>query len=440
MNCRIPAFLLLQLLISLRCQPASVPKAAFQTPPAKANDQQFRKDSTLKASQFLETLMMKYPQYFEKILQHRDEYRVQVIYTQIDRDAANNPVFTNYYFNVDSTRYFYPASTVKLPVALLALQKLNELRLPGLNKGSSMLTEKGYSGQTAVYNDPTTADGRPTIAQYVKKIFLVSDNDAFNRLYEFLGQDYINERLHKMGYEDVQINHRLDISLTEDENRHTNPVSFYDPNGKLLYQQPVHFSEREYSTRYDSVGKSYFADGQLTDHAMDFSKKNRISLEDLHRILRTVIFPGTVSPRQRFNLSDEDTRFVCQYMSQFPSESRFPAYDTAEYWDAYGKLLYWGSEKGNLPKSIRIFNKEGDAYGFLTDVSYFTDFDKHIEFMLSATLYCNNDGVLNDDQYDYDTIGLPFMKQLGQVIYEYEVKRSRPRTPNLFSFKFTYDK
>ena len=47
--------------------------------------------------------------------------------------------------------------------------------------------------------------GRPTIAHYIKKILLVSDNDAFNRLYEFLGQQYINTTLHQMGYTEVQI-------------------------------------------------------------------------------------------------------------------------------------------------------------------------------------------------------------------------------------------
>ena len=61
-----------------------------------------------------------------------------------------------------------------------------------------------------------------------KKILLASDNDAFNRLYEFLGQEYINNSLRKMGYKDVQIIHRLDISLTEQQNRRTNPVRFID--------------------------------------------------------------------------------------------------------------------------------------------------------------------------------------------------------------------
>ena len=178
---------------------------------------------------FLESLMKKYPKYFDSILLQRDQLKVQIIYTQINRDAANNPSFRNFYFNVDPDKYFYPASTVKLPVALLALQRLHELKRPGLDKNSSMITNKAYDGQTWTLNDPGAHDGRPTVAQYVKRIFLVSDNDAFNRLYEFLGQEYINDRLHKMGYNDVRIVHRLQIPLTEDQNRHTNPVSFYNP-------------------------------------------------------------------------------------------------------------------------------------------------------------------------------------------------------------------
>jgi beta-lactamase family protein len=397
--------------------------------------------SSVKTDAFLENLLKQYPDFFGKILQSRDSFQLQIIYTQIDRDAHNYPTFKNYYFNVDSTKYFYPASTVKLPVALLALQKINELRLPELDKKSTLITEKDYSGQTAVYNDPTTVDGKPSVFNYVKKIFLVSDNDAFNRLYEFLGQEYINERLQKMGYADAQILHRLSITLSEDENRHTNPVTFYNSSGKLLYKQSMQTSQLKYAVRNDSLGNGYYNnDDHLINQPMNFSKKNRICLADLHNILRTVLFPNSVPVNQGFNLSNEDYQFVYQYLSQYPPETNYPPYDSANYWDAFGKLLYWGSEKATLPKNIRIFNKEGDAYGFLTDISYFVDFDKKVEFMLSATIYCNSDGVLNDDKYDYETVGLPFMKQLGRIIYDVELKRKRNYIPDLYGFKMKYDK
>ena len=164
------------------------------------------------------------------------------------------------------------------------------------------------------------------LTNYVKKIFLVSNNEAFNRLYEFLGQEYINQRLQKMGYGDAQILHRLSIAASEDENRHTNPVSFYNAFGKLLYKQPMQASQLKYVSRNDSLGKAYYNnDGQLINQPMNFSKKNRICLADLHNILRTVLFPNSVPVNQRFNLSNEDYQFVYQYMSQLSGGNKLSA-------------------------------------------------------------------------------------------------------------------
>ncbi|MFT3933759.1 MAG: serine hydrolase [Chitinophagaceae bacterium] len=390
---------------------------------------------------FLENLMQTRPQYFSNILSNRKALKVQVIYTKIDRNQNNEPVFTPYYFNVDSVGYFYPASTVKFPVALLALQELHELSLPGVDKNNSLITEAAYSKQTAVYNDPKSLDGRPTIAQYIKKIFLVSDNDAFNRLYEFLGQQYINDKLHKMGYTSAEILHRLQISMSADENRHTNPITLYDTSGKLLYQQPMLFNQQTYNMRHDSVGNGYYNGSTLVPHAMDFSGKNLVSIKDLTDVLRRVLFPMSVTSQQRFNFTDEDYRFVKQYMSQWPTETIYPPYtDTTRFWPAYGKFLFYGAEKGPVQPGIRIFNKIGGAYGFLSDVAYIVDFDKKIEFMLSASIYCNADGILNDDTYDYDTVGYPFLKQIGKLIYDYEVTRPRAVKPDLTAFKMIYDK
>jgi Beta-lactamase enzyme family len=410
--------------------------------PRQSNQIDMTQQDTLPAKDsFLEDLLRQYPDSFAPVLDHSDSFRVQIIYTQIDRDVNNHPSFRDFTYHLDPDRYFYPASTVKLPVALLALQKLKELRLPNLDRNSSMITDAAYSGQTMVLNDPTTQDGRPTIAQYIRKILLVSDNDAFNRLFEFLGPGYIRDQLYRMGYGDAQIRHRLEVSLSADENRHTNPISFYDPAGRLLYQQPMQFDEFNWPLRRDSVGRAYYdAEGKFVPHAMDFSAKNRIGLADLHQMLRSVLFPASVPDSQRFGIKDDDYDFLYKYMSSYPEESLYPSYDTSQYWDAYGKFLYWGGQKGKLPKNIRIFSKEGDAYGFLTDLAYVVDFDRHVEFMLSCTIYCNQDGVLNDNSYDYDVVGLPFMKALGQVIYSYELTRPKPNTPNLLRFRFTYDK
>jgi beta-lactamase class A len=386
----------------------------------------------------LTTLLGANPQYFDSLVSQKQKFRIQIIFTQIDRKENNAAVFTDHFFNIDPGQYFYPASTVKMPTAILALQKLNELKVPGLDKNTTLVTGAAYSRQEPVYNDPNSADGRPTIANYIKQIFLVSDNDAFNRLYEFIGQEALNTQLHKMGYDSAQIIHRLNVSRTEDENRHTNPVLFYDVDANLIYSQPLVQSKLVYQPRKTFLGNGYYSGSQLINQPFDFSKKNRMLLTDLHSILKSVLFPEAVPASRRFNLTDDDYRFLYKYMSMKPGESDFPQYDTS-FNGAYSKLLMYGG-KGDLDPDIRIFNKEGDAYGFLTDVAYVVDFKNNVEFLLSASIYCNGDEIFNDDLYDYETVGLPFMKNLGQVIYQYELKRKKEREPDLSKFKFDYSK
>lgn len=394
----------------------------------------------IKDDPFLNQLLEKHPRFFRSIIEHKKQWNVQIIYTRIDRDANNNPTLSNHYFNVNRHQYYYPASTVKLPVALMALQRLNELKNTGIDRNTTMITEAAYSGQSETINDPTSADGKPTISNYIKKILLTSDNEAFNRLYEFLGQQYINDQLKAKGYPDAEIIHRLNIFLSEDENRHTNPVKFLDNYNNVIYQQGMGYNQKNHLIRNNFLGKSFYRNDVLIDSPMNFSKKNRLALEDIHSILRSLIFPGSVPANQRFNIAADDYRLMYQYMSQYPSETVYPAYDSAEYYDAYVKFLLNGNTKESLPKTLRIFNKVGDAYGEMIDVAYIADFDNNIEFFLSAAIDCTIDGVVNNDNYSYDSIGYPFMKNLGKVVYDYELSRKRNHIPDLSQFKIIYDR
>lgn len=389
--------------------------------------------------EFISGLFKTQPALFNDILVNRKALNVQVIYTQVDRDADGIPTFTHHSFNKNEQQYFYPASTVKFPVALLALQKLNELSIAGLDRNSTMITEAASSKLVGTFNDPNTPDGRPTIAQYIKQILLVSDNDAFNRLYEFLGQEYINAELHKKGYNNIEILHRLDIFLSETENRTTNNIRFFDSSKRLLYQQPQQLNRRQYAKRNDLLGTGYYSGGKLINQPMDFSKKNRMGLQDFHDILLSVVFPSSAKVSQRFNITEDDRQFLLKYMSEYPGESVYPFYDRKDYHDAYVKMILFGSEKGTPPPAVRIFNKTGTAYGQLTEAAYIVDYDKKIEFIVAATINCNTDNIYNDDKYAYDSIGYPFMKNLGRVLYNYEVNRVRKNKPDLSSMKFIYN-
>ncbi|MEM8524027.1 MAG: serine hydrolase [Bacteroidota bacterium] len=371
----------------------------------------------------------------KKVFDQPKKYQAQVIYTQIDRDENNVPSFISYQVGVDENRYYYPASTVKMPAAFLALEKINELNVIDLTKETPMLTGAGRAPQTAALNDKSAKNNLPSVAHYAKKIFLVSDNDAFNRLYEFLGQQYFNKKLQEKGFDNARVWHRLSVSGFDVEgNRYTNPVSFQHNNELLYYQgQQYSFDAKKWDLKDIIRGKARMTnEGEIINEPFDFRHKNYISVQDLHDLLKAVLFPESVTEKQRFNLTEEDYQFLYRVMSTFPKESDYPKYENKE--DNYVKFFIYGDTKDTIPDHIRIFNKVGWAYGFLTDVSYIVDFKRNIEFMVTASIHVNANETYNDGEYEYETIGLPYFGNLGRMLYEYEQKRVRKYAPDLSKF------
>jgi hypothetical protein len=390
---------------------------------------------------FLTKLLKKHESKFENVLKDPSKYRIQILYTQIDRNKENVPHFKTYSYRLNEKEYFYPASTVKMPTAFAALEKLSSLQIAALTRNTPMLHGTGHPLQTAVTSDSTSSNGLPSLAHYIKKIFMVSDNDAHNRLYEFVGQKSLNEELWKKGLKNTRLIHRLSVlGFDQEANRHTNPVSFYKEDTLLYYQGPVYSRiERNFNLEGEKMGRGYLSRGQVVEQPFDFTERNFISISNLNDCLKSVLFPQYVPENQRFDFTEEDYRFLYQVMSELPRESNFPDYSSLP--DNYVKFFIFGdNDTARIPSNIRIFNKVGTAYGFLTDVAYVVDFEHQIEFMLGATIYVNEDGIFNDDKYEYKTIGFPFLANLGRVIYDYEKERKRKYKPNLSRFKVdTYD-
>ncbi|MGY6521905.1 MAG: serine hydrolase [Mongoliitalea sp.] len=372
----------------------------------------------------------------QKVLAEPEIYQVQILFSTIHRDESGTINFEDHPFNLDDERYFYPASTVKLPVAILALEWLEAQGIAGLSAESIMLTDSIRPSQFPALVDSTAASLMPSIAHYVKKILLVSDNDAYNRLYELLGQEYINEQLRAKGLRHTVINHRLSLPMSEEENRHFNPIRFYAESGELLHSLPARYTNTVYAnTGNPTIGKAYFQKGSLVEEPMDFTYKNKFALSDLHGVVKRIVFPDAFSENQRFQLSEEARQFVLQYMGMLPGESTYPSYELPDYYDSYSKFFKFGTDKSPMPKHIRILNKTGWAYGHLLDGAYFVDFKEGVEFLVSAVIYVNENETLNDDTYQYETIGLPFFAELGDYLYQRQLKFPKTDKSHLNSIK-----
>ena len=391
---------------------------------------------------FLQKLMEAKPDLFGKVLNHPTKNEIQLMYTQVNRDKKNKPSFKTFTYNLNAKRYFYPASTVKLAGVIFALEKVNELSQKGLNVNLTMVTDSNFKGQTKVFKDATSENGKPSIAHYVKKILLTSDNDAFNRLFEFIGRAEINAKLKKYGMNESRILNRLAIGDGGEASKHTNPISFYDGD-KLIYSQAAQYDDKEYPLDLTNliVGKGYMdSKDELVNKPYSFENKNVFSITDQHSMMKRLISPEAYNKNERFNLTAEDYRLIYTYMSKLPTESDYPKYDEKEFWPTYAKMIFYGREKNAiLDKEIRIFNKYGDSYGFIIDNAYFVDFKNKVEFFLTAVVQSNEDGIYNDGKYEYETVCYPFMKNIGKEIYEYELSRKKVNPADLSKMKMDYE-
>lgn len=396
--------------------------------------------SAQQTDDFLVRLLENGDSLFRSVLAKPDEYKVQIIYTQINRDAHNFPSFKTYAYNLNDSLYFYPASTVKLPAAVLALEKLNRLKIMGLNKFTPMFTDSAYERQTRVLYDSSLENKLPSIAHYIKKIFLVSDNDAHNRLYEFMGQKYFNEELWKKGFTRIKMFTRLSVGFTIEQNKNTNPVYFKDGD-KVIYRQDAQYYNHNMKNDIYRLkqGKGYLdRNDSLINEPMDFTYLNCYPLSDQHEFIKRLMFPEAYPSEKRFELTEDDYNFLYKYMSMLPRESRYPDYKDNEHYDSYVKFFLFGDRKEQIPSNIRIFNKVGLSYGYLIDNAYVCDFENNIEFILSAYIHVNKNEIFNDGVYEYDSVGMPFLAQLGRIVYNYELKRERKYKPELSRFKFDY--
>jgi hypothetical protein len=347
-------------------------------------------------------------------------HEIALLYTRIDRDAVRTPAFTHHALGYVRRRWYGTASLVKLPAALLTLERLEQHGL-------------GIDARIALAAAPRTGEWpqgerlEQDVQRTLRRIFTVSDNAEYNRLYEFLGPDAIAARLTELGYTDARLISRLG-SPDPVANRRVGAAHLLAPDGRVVARWPERLTlvERRFPFVSAHKGKGWWNGNAVIPGPHDFAHVNFVPLEDLHHMLLALLFPNAMAPSARWRIGTELRSAALREMARFPRESVEPVYPESDYPDGYVKFFIFGNRGDRAPPGLRCYGKSGQAYGYLNDVEYVVDREAGVEFLLSATIHVNADGVFNDDRYEYDAVGFPFLYALGQAVLEYE--RARPRT------------
>ena len=357
-------------------------------------------------------LVLKSDPYLKEIVKDKEDYEIQVMLTKVNHDNAKID-FQNYQYQHDENQYFYPASTIKLPIVVLTLKKINELR----SKGSDItLKSKIILNNVDNYSNFKLQDSITSFQNLIADIFLVSDNSASNILIDFIGYNYFNDEMQNAGFDRTYLNHKFNPdpyvnSTWQISDLDNNMISSINDNQKII--------KADDKTNGLDKGERRYFNGEILDESLNFSEKNRFSITDMHNLIKYIFYPEIFDKVNTFNLNVEDYDFIRYWMSRFTYEDIGEKFIGDEnFFETYNKFFIHGDEQSVSNEQIRVYNKIGQAYGTSIDNGLIKNYQNNVEFILTSTIYTNKNKVINDNLYEYDDIAEPFLAKLSRAIYK----------------------
>ena len=349
--------------------------------------------------------------FLKEIIKKKEDYEIQILLTKIDQ--YNSKVdFQEYRYQLDDNKYFYPASTIKLPIVVLTLKKINELR----SKGSEItLKSKITLNYKDDYSELVIRDSITSFQNLIADVFLVSDNSASNILIDFIGYNYFNHEMENAGFDKTYLNHKFNPDLYVNStwqisDLDNNIISSINDNQKII--------KADEKTNGLEKGERRYFKGEILDESLNFSEKNRSSITDMHNLIKYIFYPEIFDSTNTFNLNVEDYDFLRYWMSRFTYEDIGEKFIGDEkFFETYNKFFIHGDEQSVSNEQIRVYNKIGQAYGTSIDNGLIKNYQDNVEFILTATIYTNKNKVINDNLYEYDDLAVPFLAKLSRAIY-----------------------
>jgi hypothetical protein len=353
------------------------------------------------------------------VLRNRDKYRLQFIVTDIKRDQDGQEEFTTYDFTTGE--YFYPASMVKLPTAVAMFEILDSLQL---SRESYVKMNRDFNCGGSSFVDLTLNRNIP-ISLATEDMLSISDNAYYSLFFNVVTPKLLNFKLSERQLKNTNIYGGF-TGCPRGKWLETHSFSIFSPEGRLQISYPksaLDSSEFMYRLPYTTqklIGKYQIENGRKVEKPYDFNSFLDYPLLDIHKTVFRLVFPQKVSVNERFQLTFDSRKYLLKCMGNFPREMKNSSYHNKEqYPDNYYKYTIIGN-KPELASSgrYRIFSKIGIAYGFVTESAYVVDFENQKDFLVSVSIYVNDDDVVNDNVYEYSKIARPFIANFTRLIQD----------------------
>lgn len=344
-------------------------------------------------------------QVFKEVFSYPEDYKLKIILSQVATDKNGSKQLYTWHFRDTICEYFYPASLVKIPMALSFMEFLNDEGIFNHNLSDILIDSSSYIKERNLHDD-------------LMLMLSASDNNAFNRLYNLMGCNFININLLKKRYKNTFIVHRFEQG-NEKYQQTALPIKILTCNYDSIYSHTADSTTAILGHEFkDSlVGIGYYLNDSLIPKPKSFRYHNYVDIRDVHDMMISFFFPQSIKHKP-FNVSQTQRDTILKFLRLSPLHPNFSEYaDTSVFHPNFLKFILFGRDKNINYPEIEFYNKSAMAYGFMADCCYLKDTINNVEFFLTIYMYLNKDEILNDNKYEFDTIGVPFMRRFGELIY-----------------------
>lgn len=344
-------------------------------------------------------------------------YRFQLKYSVISKcERIDQSPFT---ISIGEDQYFYPASTVKLPIALLTLEKIKKLNL---ELDDQLIIDDIVDCGNKRYIERCSSE-KLTFRRLIRELIIVSDNDHYNALYHFLTPKDIMDRLSELGYNGTRI-YKSFTGCDVVNQLKTNSLKVLR-NGSVVYTQEASvmaLNEMANCFFYDEmklIGQKHEYDRRIVVGPFDFNYNLDIPLEELHEMMMRLFVKQTYIGDLQWDMLDKHEVFIKRTLAELPkdlTDSKFHDQDN------YPNNVFKFFMEGRSGDRVMYHSKIGLSYGFTTETCYFDIPESCNDFLVSVSLYTNSNKTVNDGDYEYEEIARPVLQRIAKLLLDRMMK------------------
>ena len=333
------------------------------------------------------------------VLDNQEKYHLQINFTRID-DSNNQNILHDYSINKDK-HYFHPASLIKLPLAITSLELISKFEDEyGIDLNSYLQSQTC----SCDFNTDKYVNNKlqPNLDILFREMLIMSNNDAYNFFFNFTGPTYFNNRMKEMFIDNIILRNRFYSGCTFQGSKEHGGLYFQKNNSTYKYKIGC---VKDTLTKINQT---------IYINNTNSTTTNVVSLYSIHKLMIELFYPKLINPNFKLLMSNKHLEFLKNTLSSYPNS--IPTFKNIP--NHYHKYLMPANFVNNTNK-VKIYSKNGNAGGYISDVMYLHDEEHQVKYFLSVSILNHKLKSYYKRRVVYTSPGIDVFRKISKILYDY---------------------